>query len=62
MVRAIDTAKYRRYRRPVSPESRAAITDGYLKVVRYAAEINGKKEASVKHTIVYVGLDVADSH
>jgi hypothetical protein len=30
-------------------------------VVSYATETNSKKEASVNHTIVYVGLDVDDT-
>jgi hypothetical protein len=30
-------------------------------VVSYATETIGKKEASVNHTIVYVGLDVDDT-
>jgi transposase len=40
---------------------RATIQDGYLKVVIYTTETMGKKEASMKHTIIHVGLDVDDT-
>ena len=53
----------RRYTRPpFLTQTRATIQDGYLKVVNCTTGTNGKKVTSMKRTIIYVGLDVDDTH
>ena len=46
---------------PLLQESRVTLKKGYLKVVIYATQTKGKKETSMKRTIIYVGLDVDDT-